>query len=448
MTPPPPPSRPSGRWKFAFFLLALFTFRFLFGLVCPPILTGEDEVQTYVIGLKCYTTHTWPYFGPDVQGLDTTFKTQIPGALEGLLIALPLKVLAIPESPILFLNLLSLLAFSFLAWYCCRRLPGLSPWFVYSWVLIAPWSLHYSTQVINPSYAVLGSIVFFIGFLETLEGMGSRVLRPEWANALMGFGFLWVYQLHMSWVLLGPYLAYSLWTQGRRGSWVLPAIAMGGGALPMVMLLVPTLLRYGFTSGHDVHGVLTGINWRNVRMFPDVAGRFLSFASFEVPRFIGLGMAERKAFLLRHWVLGVPGMILWAAGILQPLGMIGIALIRVRSGGERWKTITGVALGTLLLVWASFWFTVKDCRAHTFYITMPIAMVFSFYCWDYLASSKGWRLVAKVFLATALFFQVGYGIAAYRDRQGVYQQERENIRRAIQADDYRLLAERRPQTFY
>lgn len=51
-------------------LLAAYLFRLGFGL-CMPF-WSLDEEQTYLIGLKCYTTHTWPYYGPDVNGSETT----------------------------------------------------------------------------------------------------------------------------------------------------------------------------------------------------------------------------------------------------------------------------------------------------------------------------------------------------------------------------------------
>lgn len=434
--------------RFLLFLLAIFGFRFLFGLYCPPIIIGDDDIQTYVIGLKCHTTHTWPYFGPDVQGLDTPFKTQIPGALEGLLIALPLEVLPIPESPYLFLNLLSLLAFGFMAWYCCKKLPNLSPWFVFTGVYLAPWSLHYSTMIINPSYAILGSILFFVGFFETLPAFNPKVLPPVLSNAMMGFGFLWVYQLHMSWVLLGPFLALSISLQWRQTPKATPLLSMGLGALPMLALLVPTYLRYGFTSGHDIQGVLSGVNWKHVMGLLDITGKFLSFSSFEMPRFIGLSIGARVDYLVRHWVLLVPGVFLWFVGIAQPLAMVWFGVMKRKERRRDWKAVTWVALGTALLIWASFWFTVKDCRSHTFYITLPVAFVFSFYCWDFLATSPFWRGFAKVFLAMVVLFQVGYTYVAYKDDASVYQLTRRKIEQALQQNDYRFLAERRLNTPY
>src|SRR6185436_14838094 len=79
------------RGALAIVLLLAFCFRLWFGLSLG--LTHEDAKQIYLIGLKSYLTGTWPYFGPDVAP-----SVQIPGALQGLVIALPLYLVPLPES--------------------------------------------------------------------------------------------------------------------------------------------------------------------------------------------------------------------------------------------------------------------------------------------------------------------------------------------------------------
>src|ERR1700677_5095708 len=109
-----PIQKPSRNEIFLFcaFLALAFLFRLAFGL-CSEI-WFIDQQQIYLIGLKYYATGLWPYFGPDVAE-----NIQLPGALQGLVIGLPLKVWPIPESPYVFLNLLSFAGLCFLAWYTC-----------------------------------------------------------------------------------------------------------------------------------------------------------------------------------------------------------------------------------------------------------------------------------------------------------------------------------------
>jgi hypothetical protein len=58
----------------------------------------EDERQVYLIGLQSFARGEWPYFGADV----VWTGGQVPGALLGWLIRLPLAMWPAPESPIVF----------------------------------------------------------------------------------------------------------------------------------------------------------------------------------------------------------------------------------------------------------------------------------------------------------------------------------------------------------
>ena len=172
-------------------LLLAFVFRLLFGL-CSPF-QEEDTKQIYLIGLKFYSTGAWPYFGPDV-----TPTIQIPGALQGLVVGLPLYVLPIPEAPYLLLNILSFSSLCFFAWYCTRRLPEIPKWFVWSWLLTAPWTLSISTHIFNPSYVLPAAVLFFVAAIETYPFLSHRLVPRRWANFMMGLSLFWMPTYHFS----------------------------------------------------------------------------------------------------------------------------------------------------------------------------------------------------------------------------------------------------------
>src|SRR5690348_12062629 len=126
---------------FLILFTALFLFRLVYGLFAAQW-WELDELQTYLIGLKFYTTGAWPWFGPDVNGAELqSFQSQIPGALEGLLIGLPFHLLPIPEAPFIFLNLMSTAGAALLAWYICKRIPRFSLPFLFIWICVTPWTL-------------------------------------------------------------------------------------------------------------------------------------------------------------------------------------------------------------------------------------------------------------------------------------------------------------------
>ncbi len=435
------------RLTLAAFLIFFFLFRFIYGLYCPAVTANDDYVQTYTIGLKAYTTHTWPYFGPNVQGPETAFHTQIPGAMEGVLIALSLELWPTTLSPYLFVNLLTFLALTLFAWYCCKRLPGYSPWFIFTWIYLAPWDTHYSTQVISLSYACLGSVLFFLGFFETVPSLRLGVIGLKLANVMMGFGFFWVMQLHMSWVAFTPFLFFSLFLQLREGGWK-TALPFGFlGSLAPLSLLVPTFFTYGFRTGGDVHGFASGLNWINVLDIVGTLARFLSLASFEMPRFVGSGTHERFGYFLESSWLFLPGLFLWGAGLLQPFAMIYL-WVKSQSARADWKAVKFLGAGAFLVIYGSFFFTPNMAASFRIWLLFPTIMLYSLYCWDSLRSKPIWRILGWVFILSTVYFQAGYTLKNVERNDSVYAVNREKMEKAIQEKNYHLLAERLPGSLY
>jgi hypothetical protein len=219
--------------KVALVLAALFVFRLLYGLSSEFFF--EDETQIFLMGLRWYATGDWPYFGPDVVWTESV----IPGALQPLLVGAPLHIAPIPEAPYLLLNLISFAALAAFAWYLTVRLPRLPAWLVWGWLMTMPWTLDYSTHVLNPSYLLAPALVFFIGFFEAVPMFRLGVIREPTAFVLMGAALGWVMQIHLSWPLLVPYVVLAWmagWRQGVR------AVAANGAALAAGLLVFGSLL--------------------------------------------------------------------------------------------------------------------------------------------------------------------------------------------------------------
>ncbi|HJT25051.1 MAG TPA: hypothetical protein VJ873_10765 [bacterium] len=489
----------SDRKKLLLLLLAFYAFRLMFGLFRAQ-LSDIDQYQTYLIGLKCYTTGTWPWFGPDVNGSESSFKSQIPGAMEGVFIGWPFYVLPLPEAPFILLNLLSLAGVALLAWYIHRRLPQLPYAWVFIWVAICPWSIQESTTLINPAYTFLPSILFFIGFMESLPFFSLKLLPPAWANAAMGFSFFWIMQFHFSYVYLAPLILFSLAVQARNGRLFKPALFMGLGSLPPLAFLVPTYLKFGLARGNVASGFAVPFNWDNVGEFWTIVARFFSLVSFELPRFIGVSVKSRMDFLANeHPYLLVPGLILWGIGILQPFFLVapwfgelrrfsekifwglylalvlfltvgcphrrwellgtslgvaaiayvldlGIKRLHPEKAGPHWRGINLLMAGIFAMVYASFWFTVKMPLSHIYFIFFPLIMTYSCYVW---ASFKEWKygpMLGKSFLILGLVFQLGYAVAE-KQLSSIYNQW-PVIKQALDQKDYRIFGERRPESIY
>jgi hypothetical protein len=426
-------------------ILLAFLFRLVVGL-SSPFWTTDDEKQIYLIGLKFYTTRNWPYFGPDV-----TSSIQIPGALQGLSVGLPFAILPIPEAPYLLLNLLSFASLAFFAWYCTRRFRDIPKWVIWGWLLTAPWTLNFSTNVFNPSYVLSAAIFFFVGAIETYPFLSRGLVRQWMANVMMGFSVAWIMQFHLSWIVLLPYLALSFYFQFRSNGW--SAFRGVGwfimGALVPASLLAPTFIKYGLAAGLGGTSEAAVLNvqnlWQQANLVEGVLGRFLSFASYEVPRFIGSNTATRLAFLKAHLWLAPIVIFLTLIGILQSVGMA-LLWFRRSHGEKDWRAMKYFTLGTVALLYGSFLFSMKAPVSHTFYLVLPVAMMYGFYCWNDFLKKKVWRTLALIVIVSGIIFQTGLAVHNF-ERTSLYV-DRARIQQAINSKDYRVLGERRPGSRY
>lgn len=434
----------TDRTKFILVFLGLFALRLSFGLVQDFFDT--DQMQTYLIGLKCYTTHSWPYFGPDLIVTETGYYSQIPGPLEGLLIGLPFYVFPIPEAPFLFLNLLSLAALALFAKAIHRRVPTIPYLFTFSFISLLPWNLHESTGVINPSYLLFGSIFFFIGFLEAVPDFSTNWFPSVWGFALMGFGIFWDMQFHFSWVLLPLFVVFAIFA--RRTNKVRDAAKSLGafvlGLLPIAALILPTFLKYGWSHSAGGAGTAQFFNLGNFLAFFKVLIRYFFLACFELPRFLGQHTPQRLAFFKdAPWLLP-PGIFLLLMSAVQFI-LFMIAGWKFWKSGDK-KTIY-LAFGSFFLTYVSFWFTYKEPLAHIYYVLIPLIILYSFQAYGWWAKDKLWRRLGILSLVAGVWLWGGYMVQQWKAPLSLYT-NREKAVQALEKMDYRILGERRPQAFY
>jgi hypothetical protein len=221
------------------------------------------------------------------------------------------------------------------------------------------------------------------------------------------------------------------------------------GALLTGSLLVPTFIKYGFAAGLGNTNESVGFNyenlWRHLNIVEGVLGRFLSFASFELPRFIGGNTGARLAFMRQNLWLSPIVVFLTVVGILQCMAML-VLWFRKRHTQKDWKAVKYFTLGTVVLLYLVFLFSMKSPLSHTFYLTFPVAMLYSLYCWSEFLKRKRWQTFAKIFLVCGLIFDVGLAVSNFK-QVSIYR-ERANVEAAIKAKDYRLLGERRAGARY
>ncbi|HXL72775.1 MAG TPA: hypothetical protein VN963_04035, partial [bacterium] len=204
---------------------------------------------------------------------------------------------------------------------------------------------------------------------------------------------------------------------------------------------------YGFSTDKDVHGFATGLNWNNAIDILGTLARFLSIASFEMPRFIGEHTHGRIQYLLSSPWLAVPGFLLWASGYLQVLGMFGLWFVS-KNPLRNWAPIKWLGLGTFLLIYGCFLFSPDMAASFRIVLFFPVIMLYSLYGYDYLATKPVWRKMGLVFILCVVVFQAGYTVKNIQTNNSVYARQRGLMVQAIDQKDYRLLAPRRPDSLY
>jgi len=365
---------------------------------------------------------------------------------------MPFFVYPAPEAPYVLLNLISFSALCFFAWYCTKRLPEIPKWIVWTWLLTAPWTLGLSTHIFNPSYVLAGGILFFVGALELYPQTRRGIIGARAANFMLGFGLFWVMQFHLSWVALVPFALASFFFQYREGggrNFLTALLWFALGATLPAGFLVPTYLKFGLASGMGDTPAVVIFNSDNLKRHLNpvegILGRFLSFASFELPRFIGGNTARRLAFLKEHLWLTPFVIFLGIVGLLQPVAML-VLWFRKRHTHPDWKAIKYLTLLTLLLLYASFLFSFRPPYSHMYYVTFPLAMLYSLYCWSEYLTRRGWQIFAAVFLASGIIFHTG--LALHKRAHDSMYTDRTIPQAAIERKDYRLLGERREGSRY
>jgi hypothetical protein len=428
--------------------LAFFALRLAFGLFTAPVQPMIDEMQTALIGLKYYATNAWPYYGNDLitPPYNIDLQSQDPGALEGLLIGLPLRLWPNPIAPYVLMNLLSMAGLCFFGFYISKRLPKLSPWFIYPWILIAPWCIHFSTTMMNNDYSLPIACLFFVAWMESVPELSLGWLSMPWANALMGFAFSGWVQLHRNFVLLAPFFLISYWPQLKNARVFKNVLYFVLGAIPLSLLLIPTLLQPDYHWGRDAKSYSFTFNVHNLKIAFVTLAQYFSMVSFEMPRFIGSHTAERFHYLADH-VLLWPGFFLWYFGFAQVVILTWYLFVK-KSAHQDWKWIRLLAGGTFLWIFFVSLFTLKNPDINIFYEIMPIPLMYSLYVWEKWWTDRRGKLFLQVFLAAAFIFQVGYIMTRVPLKESLYSMYHDQFTAAVDQKNYHLLGERRPGALY
>ena len=429
-----------SRYGFTLLIIGIVIFRFIYSLTTEFWFKDEDVLQIYLIGLKSFTTHTFPYFGADL----VYNGAQIPGGLQGFIVSALWYAWKIPEAPFILLNIVLTLSLGFLAWYLSKRLQDISRTFIWIYVFLIPWSICYFTRVINPSHVIPGAILFFIGIFEIYPPIRKNIL-PQWlCFYFLGFGILWIFQLHMSWVLLGPFTAVAFYFLLRTKS--IRAITKSTisfllGCLTSGSLLIPTLINFGLSAqkGKSVSGMVE-LHLENAANILKLLSTFLAYGSFDVSRFIG-GNTDERVLFLKDYV--------WAAPFTIVVGLVGLAqalfllytFFRKKKDDGMLRNVTYLTLSSFLLFFVMSLFSRVSPPSHAAVMFFPMLVMYSLYAYRDLLKKRWVQRTFYIAFSSAVIMYVAIAMNNYQSIS-MYK-NREVIVRALEQDDYTLVGKRR-----
>jgi len=166
---------------------------------------------------------------------------------------------------------------------------------------------------------------------------------------------------------------------------------------------------------------------------------------FDVTSFIGGHTADRIAFFKAEpWLIPIV-LFVSLVGILQAIALI-VFWFKKDSEQPDWRAIKYLAVFNVCLIYISFLFSIKPPQSNHLYITFPLPMIYSLYCWNRLLKERQWQRLAKVFLACGIIFHIG--LALYNFPRTSLYPVRAQVQSAIDNKDYRVLGERRANALY
>jgi hypothetical protein len=126
--------------------------------------------------------------------------------------------------------------------------------------------------------------------------------------------------------------------------------------------------------------------------------------------------------------------------------MIWMALFTSKPAVPEWRAMRLLFAMTILLLYASFAFCRKVPRSHTFYVTFPVAMLFSLYCWNEFLQRRAGQVAAAALITLGIVFQVAY--VTHKSTNHPWALDRLEIQRALDSGDYESYAARRSGMLY
>jgi len=341
-------------------------------------LGSRDEPHIYLIGLRYFLTGQFPDWGPDIIYSDTF----LVGGMQGFLVGLPLFIWPHPFAPYLFLFLCLSSGLIYLSWYITKIFPSLPKILVYTFVGLAPFTIHTGLHVINPAYALVFAIPFMLSLIETLAIFDKQFIHPNWRFFWMGLGITSVFQIHGSWaflfVLWVVAIVYLMYQDRRVLSLVKPFVFTGIGLFIGFLPLIHVLYHFGFGVFHQA-ATSFEFRWSNAQDLFKLLFYFMNQSGYEVNAFdnvyrwgsvLNFAGPVGAAFLA---IVQITGYTIFGVEVLLPFWK------KWRPYIMQYKKFLVFIVGVIILLTITYMFSNVRPRAHAIIILFPLSAFYLFW---------------------------------------------------------------------
>jgi hypothetical protein len=419
---------------------SLFVFVFILFLLIFRIILGiqinfhhEDYTQIYLIGLENATSDTWSYWGPDV----VWSETRIPGAMQGILAGVPLRLSKNIYSPLILSNILTCFALVLLSFYAKRRFPELPLIFILTVFLLMPFLLFNGAVLLNTAYLILSGALLFIAVFELFIYRDDMIYKERLYYFLIGFSLLFTYQLHLTWVLFLPFILvlYILeFRHSKRKSLGTIPYFLAGMLLSGITVL-PTVFKYGSVMMSGAEGNLN-FQIEKLGSFFDLFARYIGMAVADLDQkrnFNNLYITDNQL----NYIL------LWAMKVFAIIQFLALCILSwfIRKNKSFQKLLLLFTL-TLLLALFLYLFSAKHLSVRTYILLYPIPLWLSLFVYERFYKSKAIKIVLFSMFSLLFINVSGIIISNYNGPYSFHPVEKK-IKQALEKKDPTLYDSRR-----
>ncbi len=413
------------------FILILLVFRIFLGIQIN--FSHEDYKQIYLIGLENAFSGDWSFWGPDV----IWSKTRLPGAMQGLLAGIPLRLTKHQYSPIILSNIIAFAGLVLLAFYAKRRFPNLSLYFLLALFLLFPFGLFNGVVLLNTSYLIFSGAILFIAVFELFIYRNDLLLNSWLYFFALGFSLMFTYQLHLTWVVFIPFIFILFYLEWRRNpdKWWRLISYFALGCIISGITLLPTLLTYGNVimtgSGENI-----SLHLKKTFAIFDISVRYLGMATIDINQSRNFTeLFSDKCFM--------GTILIWTVKIFAIFQFICICIsfFFLKKSIEFKKTILLFFL-TIVIALFLYILSTKHFTIRTYILLYPIPIWLSLFSYSYLIKYRFVKSILNLSLILIFVTSLGIAISNFNDKYS-FKSVENKIEKAIQKENPYEFSERR-----